>query len=262
MKTGQEDQQYTLEQTVVIRATMETVFSFFTDSDLFARWWGPGSLIEGHVGGRVEIRYPNGVLAGGRIISIDPPVGIVFSYGYEGPDRPLPFGDSVVRVSLYDDPKGTRLVLVHELRDASVRDMHVQGWRFQLAVFARAAAARQNRDAEKMVDAYLRAWNEPEEGRRLDLLRQSTETDLDFADDFGVATSRADLALHIAQVQRHFPGVIISRATALIANHDTAVCGWTARAPDGSGPMQGTNVFRLSPEGRIKEVTGISGSLA
>lgn len=61
-----------LEREVTIRA-QPVVFSFFTDSVRWARWWGPGSTIDARVGGRVFIRYPNGVEAHGEILTIRPP---------------------------------------------------------------------------------------------------------------------------------------------------------------------------------------------
>ena len=44
---------YRLDRTIVIRASRETVFAFFTDSDRWASWWGAGSRIEGRPGGRM-----------------------------------------------------------------------------------------------------------------------------------------------------------------------------------------------------------------
>ena len=52
-----------LDRTVVIQAKPETVFSFFTDSDRWASWWGVGSTIEPRAGGQMYIRYPGNVEA-------------------------------------------------------------------------------------------------------------------------------------------------------------------------------------------------------
>ena len=37
---------HSLERTVVIQADQQTVFSFFTDNDRWASWWGAGSTID------------------------------------------------------------------------------------------------------------------------------------------------------------------------------------------------------------------------
>ena len=44
-------QPFSLEREILIHAGRETVFRFFTDSERFARWWGPGSRIEPRVAG-------------------------------------------------------------------------------------------------------------------------------------------------------------------------------------------------------------------
>ena len=55
-----------LDRTVVIKATPETVFRFFTDSTRWASWWGAGSTIDANPGGKVYIRHPNGSGNAGR----------------------------------------------------------------------------------------------------------------------------------------------------------------------------------------------------
>ena len=44
------------------------------------------------------------------------------------------------RKRLDSHPAGTLVQLTHEFADAAVRDHHVQGWRFQLSLFANAMA--------------------------------------------------------------------------------------------------------------------------
>ena len=50
-----------LERTLVIEATRTIVFQFFTDTARWAAWWGAGSVIDARPGGRMLIRYANGV---------------------------------------------------------------------------------------------------------------------------------------------------------------------------------------------------------
>ena len=50
---------FTLDRTIEIRASRAMVFTFFTDPARWAAWWGPGSTIDPHVGGRVAIRPPS-----------------------------------------------------------------------------------------------------------------------------------------------------------------------------------------------------------
>ena len=54
-----------VEQSLEIGAERETVFRFFTDSSRWASWWGTGSTIEPHAGGKVAIRHPGGGVGAG-----------------------------------------------------------------------------------------------------------------------------------------------------------------------------------------------------
>src|SRR5678815_5666925 len=130
---------FSVDRTVVIRATPDIVFSFFTDTPRWAAWWGPGSSIDARPGGRVVIRYPTGDEALGEGLEVEAPRRIVFSYGYSR-GAPIVPGGSRVTIRLEPIANGTRLRLVHDVESAAVRDEHAQGWRFQLALFANAVS--------------------------------------------------------------------------------------------------------------------------
>ena len=68
-----------VERTLVIQAPRSTVFGYFTDSAHWAAWWGAGSTIDARAGGRVLIRYPNGVQVSGEVIEVAEPERIVFT---------------------------------------------------------------------------------------------------------------------------------------------------------------------------------------
>ena len=86
-----------LDRTVVIQAAPQTVFSFFTDSDRWASWWGAGSSIEPQAGGRVYIRHANGIESSGEVVEVEPPKRIVFDYGFNS-GTPMPPGSSRVTI--------------------------------------------------------------------------------------------------------------------------------------------------------------------
>ena len=130
---------HTLERSIVIRAQREVVFRFFTDSARWAAWWGAGSTIDPRPGGRVFIRYPGGIEVSGEIVEIDEPERIVFTYGFVA-GSPIPPGSSLVTIALERERAGTRVRLSHAFAEAQVRDEHVQGWRYQLSLFANAVA--------------------------------------------------------------------------------------------------------------------------
>ena len=63
------DLPYHLHRTVTIEAPREIVFRYFTDSPRWAAWWGEGSSIDARPGGKVYIRYPNGVEVVGEVLA-------------------------------------------------------------------------------------------------------------------------------------------------------------------------------------------------
>lgn len=247
--------EHALERTVVIHARPDTVFRYFTDSERFARWWGAGSTIEARPGGPVEIHMPGGVRVLGEVREVVPGERIVFTYGYAS-GSPIPAGASEVTVELTAVPQGTRLTLTHRFDDPGTRDLHVGGWRYQLAVFANVAAADQHANLAQVLDDYFAAWAEPEAARRAELLGRSVADDVEFRDAFGCTSGRADLAAHVAAVQVHMPGLSLARVGAPRHCQGMALVDWDARGADGVVRDQGVNVVQLAPDGRLVRVVG------
>jgi uncharacterized protein YndB with AHSA1/START domain len=251
--------EHVLERTVLIRATRETVFRYFTDRDRFAAWWGEGSTIDARPGGVLRIRYPNGVLASGEVVEVVPPSRVVFTYGYEDPAKPVRPGGSRVVVTLDERKDGTLLRLRHELPDAAARDQHVQGWRYQLAVFANVVAREASAGLPSAVDAFFAAWSEKDDGRRRSVLAAIATDDVTFADAFSCTEGIDDLVAHLSAAQFHMPGIVLSRTGDVRVCQGTAVADWTAQGADGAARGKGTNVFDLAPDGRIARVVGFWG---
>ena len=248
---------HALERSVLICATRRTVFSYFTDSKRFADWWGEGSSIEGTPGGSMRIRYPNGATASGQVVEVVPDERVVFTFGYDDPGKPIAPGGSRVTITLADRPRGTLLTLRHEVADASVRDLHVQGWRYQLALFANVAAREQHADLTGLVDRYFAAWNEEDGARRQEELGKTTSDDVTFKDAFSCTEGQGDLLAHLAAVRVHMPGVRLERTGEVRQCQGTAVVDWVAKTADGQERGRGTNVCELSPDGRMARVVGL-----
>src|SRR6266536_345231 len=121
-----------LDRTVVIEAAPDVVFSFFTETPKWASWWGAGSTIDPWPGGAMKIRYPDGTEALGEVVEVRAPERIVFTYGYAS-GKMIPPGGSRVTIELEPFGAATRLLFTHEFADTATRDMHVQGWRYQLS---------------------------------------------------------------------------------------------------------------------------------
>jgi uncharacterized protein YndB with AHSA1/START domain len=195
---------YRLDRSVAIQATPETVFGFFTDNARWAKWWGAGSTIDAQPGGKVLIRHPDGTETLGEVIEIHPPERIVFTYGYAS-GKPIPPGGSLVTVRLEPDGHGTRLHLAHEFADAAARDVHVQGWRFQLSLFANLVADEVFAGAASVVDNWYEAWTIADGGARDEAFARIAAEGVHFRDRFSQLDGLADLSAHAGAAQRFMP---------------------------------------------------------
>ncbi|HXK09538.1 MAG TPA: SRPBCC domain-containing protein [Vicinamibacteria bacterium] len=247
---------HVLERAVTIAARRETVFRYFTDSARFAAWWGAGSRIEPRPGGEVHVVYPNGVVAGGTVVEIAPVERLVFTFGYES-GRPIAIGASRVSITLEEVARGTVLRLRHELPTAEAREAHVQGWRYQLAVFANVVGREAHAGASSLADRFFGLWAEEDAGRRRAEIETIAVETLAFRDPHSCTDGYDDLVAHIAGARRFMPGVVLERQGEARQCQGTALVDWAAKGPDGVVRAKGTNVFELAPDGRISCVTGI-----
>jgi uncharacterized protein YndB with AHSA1/START domain len=246
-----------LDRTVVIQAAPQTVFSFFTDNDRWASWWGTGSTIEPRAGGRVYIRHPNGIESSGEVVEVQPPTRIVFTYGFNS-GNPMPPGSSRVTIRLEPAGEGTRLDLRHEFAESAVRDEHIQGWRYQLSVFGNVVADLVNAGASDLVDAWCAAWSETDPAARGAKLAAIATADVTFRDRFGLLDGIVDLVPHIGATQRFMPDMRLERRGDVRHCQGMILTDWVALAGDGQERGSGTNVFTLRG-GRIASATGFWG---
>ena len=246
---------YQLDRIITIRATRETVFGFFTDSAKWASWWGAGSAIEPRPGGRALIVHPGGVEVSGEVLEINSPERLVFTYGFAS-GKPFPPGSSRVTIRLQPHAEGTQLHLTHEFPSQAEGEDHVQGWRFQLSLFANLVAAEVNRDVESRVDAWFDAWSSDDAAARRESLRRIATDDVRFNDRFSHTEGLEDLATHLDAARRFMPGLTLKREGAVRQCQGCAISDWSASGADGQQKGRGTNVFTLDASGRIAAVTG------
>jgi hypothetical protein len=138
----------------------------------------------------------------GEVVEIVPPSHIVFTYGFVK-GTPIAPGESRVTIRLEPAPRGTRLHLVHAFADAPVRDQHVQGWRYQLSLFANVVTDEIHRDAAELVDAWFTAWAEPDASTRTATLSAIASADVRMRDRFSSVDGVAELTAHIGAAQHH-----------------------------------------------------------
>jgi uncharacterized protein YndB with AHSA1/START domain len=246
---------YQLDRIVTIKATREIVFGFFTDSTRWASWWGPGSSIESTPGGRVLILHPGGVETSGEVLEVEPPARIVFTYGFAS-GTPFPPGSSRVTIRLQSVDEGTQLHLTHEFPTEAGREEHVQGWRYQLSLFANLVANEVNRQAERQVDLWYEAWSSDDGAARRESLSRIATSQVTFNDRFSHTEGLADLGAHLDAARRHMAGLTLQRTGAVRHCQGCGLSDWIAVGADGQEKARGTNVFTFDATGRIAAVTG------
>ena len=246
---------HVLTRTLLIRASREIVFRFFTDSARWAAWWGGGSTIDARPGGAMRIRYPDGTEAAGEVLEVERPRQIVFTYGYVK-GTPIPPGASRVTIRLDPHDEGTSLTLTHEFADEEVRDQHVQGWRYQLSLFANVVANEVNANAQDIVDAWFLAWATKDVAAREAALAKIAQPSVAVRDRFTAIDGMADLLAHITGAQRFMPGFTMTRTGGIRHCQGTVLAEWIAAGPDGQQRGSGTNVFTFGPDGRLSAVVG------
>jgi uncharacterized protein YndB with AHSA1/START domain len=244
-----------LDRTITIEAPQDLVFRYFTTNDRWAAWWGPGSTTDARSGGRVYIRHPNGIEAGGEVLEVTPPERIVFSYGFASGD-PIPIGASRVSIRLERAHGATRVLLHHEFAEAAVRDHHVQGWRYQMSVFANVVLDHHHAGVERSVDAWFSAWSEVNHEARTRALGEIGAPDVRMRDRFSAVQGIDELSQHIGAAHKFMPGLRMEKSGAVRHCQGTVLADWIARGPDGEQRAAGSNVFVFGEDRRIESVTG------
>lgn len=246
---------HSLDRNIVIQASPETVFRYFTDTTRWARWWGAGSAIDARPGGSMRIRHPNGIEVSGEVLEIEIPRRIVFTYGYAS-GNPIPPGVSRVTIRVDAHPRGTALNLTHEFPDAATRDHHIQGWRFQLSLFANVVADEVNAGAAEMVDGWFAAWSIQDEAERRGALSRVASADVRFGDRFSALAGLDEVVAHIGAAQRFMPPMQLERRGEIRHCLGIVLADWRAVGANGEERGSGTNVFGLGADGLIESVTG------
>ncbi|WP_431682795.1 SRPBCC family protein [Kitasatospora sp. KL5] len=104
-----------------IAARPETVFSFFAERWL--SWISKDGEFSFEPGGAYRAN-----VTGGRFLELDSPKRLVFTWGGETGETPVPPGFATVEITLRPEGEGTLLRLVHHDLPAQACAPHEQGW--------------------------------------------------------------------------------------------------------------------------------------
>ena len=130
----------TVERTISIAASPETVWEFFVDPEKLTRWKGMKADLDATPGGIYRCEVIPGHTARGEFVELDPPHRLVFTWGWEN-ESAVPPGTSTIEVELTPEGDGTSLRFVHrDLPGAESAASHAHGWDHYLPRLAVAAS--------------------------------------------------------------------------------------------------------------------------
>jgi uncharacterized protein YndB with AHSA1/START domain len=117
-----------LTREVVMDASPTTIFPFLTDPSQHLLWMGTEVELDPRVGGVYSVLVQGRHPALGVFVEIVANQKVVFTFGWDEPDHPIPAGSTEVEITLIPDGGKTRVRLVHRgLPDDAIND-HTGGW--------------------------------------------------------------------------------------------------------------------------------------
>jgi uncharacterized protein YndB with AHSA1/START domain len=117
---------------ITIKASPSTVFGYLTDQQKLVQWMGTEATLEPTPGGDFRVLCGGVNPSAGEFVEVVPNERVVFTFGWDVPDHPIPAGSSRVEITLTPVGDSTLLRLVHSgLPEDAIGD-HLRGWDYYL----------------------------------------------------------------------------------------------------------------------------------
>lgn len=111
-----------------------------------------------------------------------------------------------------------------------------------------------------LIDTYCRAWSEPAEKRRAELLQEVWAEEATYTDPTVHARGAVQLLAHIAKVVERRPGSKVIRTSRIDEHHGIARFAWRAVEADGNELPEGIDIAFISTDGtKIERIIGFFG---
>jgi uncharacterized protein YndB with AHSA1/START domain len=125
---------------IMIDATPESIWPFLTEPGKHVEWDGTIAEIDPRPGGIYRVLVAGQFQSAGNYVEVVPKKKVVFTFGWEQEDHPIPAGSTTVEITLHPEGQKTRVRLVHRgLPEDAIGD-HSRGWDHYLGRLATAVA--------------------------------------------------------------------------------------------------------------------------
>jgi len=114
-------------------------------------------------------------------------------------------------------------------------------------------------DLDVVLEAYGRAWREPDDARRLALLKTAWSDHGLYQDPSANASGRAALSEHISGVLETYPGCRVEITSGVDRHHDKIRFTWHMRSANGAIAIKGIDFGEIGADGRLTKIIGFFG---
>jgi hypothetical protein len=110
-------------------------------------------------------------------------------------------------------------------------------------------------DITTVIDTYIAAWNEPDPGRRREIVAETFTDDATYLDPLMSGEGQDGIAAMIAGAQQQFPGHRFELSMGPDAHNDRVRFAWSL-VGDGGPVAAGVDFATVADDGRLRAVTG------
>jgi uncharacterized protein YndB with AHSA1/START domain len=124
---------------IVVDASPATIFEYLTSADKIVEWHGTEAELDPRPGGIYRVLVGGQHQSAGEFVEVVPNEKVVFTFGWEETDHPIPPGSTTLEITLHPEGDKTRVRLVHRGLPADAVEDHGHGWARYLERLAIAA---------------------------------------------------------------------------------------------------------------------------
>lgn len=114
---------------------------------------------------------------------------------------------------------------------------------------------------DEVLDAYDRAWNEPETNARRRLLETALADGCEMIEPRGRFVGREAILERLKGFSDRFPGARVEVTTNVDDHNDFARYGWAILDPHGATLLKGIDVVQRGPDNRLRRIVMFFGEL-